>query len=725
MFKSLLRPPTSIRQQLHHELKSISLQQRTSLRRPLPRTPTSTIYHSTSDLAKRSIWSYLSSVVSINNDNNNNNNNHKESDKKPDLEGADKPTIDMPPRMMNEQESQITSTSRRGRELQQLLDAPIGSFRAGTWMQAERSLRWIVDQEDIPQAFSLLDRMVSETDSRVHLTDELLYLVVNQWCMVYIKHKRHPLRSRARSVLPPLAIWHKLEAYQRTGIQMNSRIYHRVLEGTALCKSKKPQQGPLLAEAILERMMSYSKSKNPLLRPSTFTFNTVLAAWESVSQTSPEAPQKALDLLQRLKTLYDAGWGRDAMPDRITYRRVMTLFAHKGDGDQVETLLEELYTLYLESGQQFDNLRPTTPFFTLVLYAWSKSKDPHAADRATVILERMLELEENGDIKGFQVNAACFNIVMICWSKQRSDESAVRVQALFDRLVELSLTDPLKRPIGGSYAALISTWSRVDPQKAETVMWQWKEQHDRGMCEMKVDERMFTTLIAGWYHSKFPQAADRCDRLLQHAIHGDLNTFEPTMVSVVAFNMAINAWARKNTWNDMERAEVLLRQVETYGKTINTGLKPSTLTYIPVIHGWANIGQVERSEGLLREWFQKYDAHDIPSAKKEGLDTHTFNKVLKAWLTKASITPEAAARAEDLLLSMSAFGVRPSGSSFQIVLDCRRRSSNTRAGFPKPPPSARAAELVDMLDKFYRDGGRGGESISKESYLTLRNGWTQ
>jgi hypothetical protein len=693
-----------------------SIQQRPSLRRPLPIRPA---VHPTSDISTRSIWSYLSSAVSTNNnDKDSHNDNHKESDKKPDVEEHDKSKFDMPPRMSNEQDSQLASTSRR--DLQQLLDAPLGSFRDGTWMQAERCLRVIVDQEDIPQAFSLLDRMVSER-SRVELSDELLYLVVNQWLIVYTKHKRYRISPKGHSVLPPLAVWHKLEAYQRAGIQMDSRLYHRVLEGTALCKSKKPQQGPALAEAILERMMTYSKSQNPLLRPSTFTFNAVLAAWESVSQTSPEAPRKALDLLHRLKTLYDAGWGRDAMPDRTTYRRVMNLFAHKGDGDQVEALLEELYLLYLESGQQYENIKPTTPFFSLVLYAWSKSKDPHAADRATVILERMLELEESKDIPGLQVNAACFNIVMICWSKQRTDESAVRVQALFDRLVELSKTDPLKRPIGGSYAALISTWSRVDPQKAETVMWQWKEQHDQGMCEMRVDDRMFNTLVAGWYHSKIPQAADRCDRLLQHAINGDLNTCEPT---VVAFDMAINAWARKNTWNDMERAEALLRQVETYGNTTNTGLKPSTLTYVPVIHGWASIGQVERAEGLLREWFHKYEANYIPSPKKEHLDTRTFNKVLKAWLSKASIMPEAADRAEDLLLSMKKFGVRPNGSSFQIVLDCRRRSSNTRAGFPKPPPSARATEIVDMLDELYRDGG-WGNSISKESYWTLRNGWTQ
>jgi hypothetical protein len=697
MFKSLLRP--SIRQQLHHhELKSISIQQRTSLRRPLPTATTTTVHHPTLDHATRSIWSYLSSAVSTTNNSsnskNNSNNNHKESDKKLDLEEGDKPNIDMPPRMMNEKDSQFASTSRR--EVQKLIDVPIGSFRTGTWMQAERSLRWIVEQEDIPLAFSLLDRMVSETNSRVHLSHELLYLVVSQWCMVYTKHKRYPTRSKARSVLPPLAIWHKLEAYQRTGIQMDSRIYHRVLEGTALCKSRKPQQGPALAEAILERMMIYSKSKNPLLRPSTFTFNAVLAAWESVSQTDHEAPKKALDLLNRLKTLYDAGWGRDAMPDRTTYRRVMNLFAHKGDGDQVEALLEELYTLYLESGQQYENVKPTTPFFSLVLYAWSKSKDPHAADRATVILERMLELEKSGDIPGLEVNAFCFNTVMICWSKQRSDESAMRVQALFDRLVQLSQTDPSKRPIGGSYAALMSVWSRADPQKAETVLWQWKEQHDQGMCEMRVDERMFNTLIGGWYHSKIPQAADRCDRLLQHAIQGDLNNYEPT---VVAFNMAINAWARNNTWNDMERAEVLLRQVETYGKTTTTGLTPSTATYAPVIHGWASLGQVERAEGLLREWFQKYEAKDVRHSKKESLDTRTFNRVLKAWLSKASIMPEAADRAEDLLLSMHAFGVRPNGSSFQIVLDCRRRSSNTRAGFLKPPPSARATELIEMLDE--------------------------
>jgi hypothetical protein len=59
----------------------------------------------------------------------------------------------------------------------------------------------------------------------------------------------------------------------------------------------------------------------------------------------------------------------------------------------------------------------------------------------------------------------------------------------------------------------MSVWSRAGPQKAETVLWQWEEEHDQGMCEMWVDERIFNTLFGGRYHSKFlklPIAATGC-----------------------------------------------------------------------------------------------------------------------------------------------------------------------------------------------------------------------
>jgi hypothetical protein len=672
------------------------------------------------------MWSYLSSIGTRNDSSSQSS--QQEQDNRP---------------IRNEREHVKTKSLPDARQenvdaLQQLVDTkqtPIGSFQASTWRQAERSLRWIVDQEDLTKAFQLLDRMVQEPDSHASLRVDLLYLVVHTWLDAlkakkqsevsansYNQYKSRNNHSYASTnaatggtpstVLPPMAVWRKLEAYQHKGIQLDDRIYNRVIEGTALVTSKKQEQGPFLAETILQQMLKLSKH-NPLLRPSTFTFNAVLASWEAAS-TFAEAPHRAHALLKQLTGFYEAGWGQEVLPDRTTYRRVMTLYAHKGNGAQVEALLEDLYDLYNEHGQAIQ-LQPKTPFFTLVLYAWSKSTEPQAAQRATVILERMLELEASGELPGLKVDASCFNIVMVCWSKLRTEESDEQVQALFEKLKELSQTDPKKRPNGGSWAALITTQSRVDAQLAEDLFWQWKREHDQHQCDMRADSRMFHGLISGWYHSKHPQAAERCEALLHHVFDGDLTMWEPT---VVVFSMAINAWARNKTLHDMERSEALLRQIEDYiEKSPSSELEARPSMFVPLVHGWAHIGQAERADRILREWFDKYDKETL--TEKERLDTRAFNQVLKTWSNMATSIPDAADRAEDLLLRMRDYRVRPNGKSFQLVSECRRRS---RGKGHTTSMSPRAAELIDFLDQVYQTGGWRNSDVS---YLSLRHGWTE
>ena len=619
-------------------------------------------------------------------------------------------------------------------EIEEILESPVGTFSPAIWRQARVSLKYLLDHEDIAQAFNLLDRMAQEPDRKIQVTHELVYSVVLQWLKTFTKQQQqtqqHKKTSKGRSIFPPLTVWRKIESYQRKGIPLESSTYHRMIEGTALVKPKHSKHGPLLAETILERMMTLSKHKNPMVRPYTYTFNAVLMSWVAASSSSqsayPDAHERALSLLRRLQTLHETGWGDELMPDKNTYRRVMNLHAHRGDGDQVEALLEELYTSYLDNGEP-EHLLPTTAFFSLVLYAWSKSDDPTAAERALAILDHMLELEASGDIPRLEVNAACFNIVMICWSRLRSYEAAVQVDLLFDRLKELAKTDPKKKPIGGTYSALINTWSRIDPAKAEEIFWIWKQEYDEGRCEMRMDAKLFSSLIGGWYNSKEPDKAERCDKLLQFALENNLNSWEANRV---VFNMTINAWCRLQTVDGLERGEAILRQMLEYSKKSdpvgrNSKLQPSLFSIVPIIYGWADLGQVDRAESHLREWFEQMpeEKEEKPFTKKElkhsKLDTRTFNYVLKAWLSQAALMPEAASRAEDLLLSMRGLSVKPSISSFQRVLDCHRRC---RGSFKDHKYAPRVKEVLAILDQAYKRGDLSG--VKSESYLRLRQGWS-
>ena len=653
----------------------------------------------------------------------------------------------------------------RKKQAFELHNSPVGSF---PWSKLPPLLLTLCETETtIRYAFDLLCRAAKEPDAETEITHEMVYHVVQHWLSAYIAQKKtvdkphytnyhhhhhsnnsyhhgnnrnsngskkeNDNETKKQRMMSPLNVWKRINNYQTMGVPLESPIYHKIMEGTTHVKSKvfTNPNGPRLAETILEKMMQESKRKNPLIRPSASSFTIAMLSWEQAAAYSPleasrEAPQRALILLNNLKSLYASGWGSEFMPDKNAYRRVMNLFAHRGDGDRVEALLEDLYAMYLDHYEQgHENsslLRPTAPFFSLVLYSWSKSRDPDAAERAEAILEHMLDMEESGEIPNFKVQSNFFNIVMVCWSKQRTLESVAKVQSVFDRLVEYSKTDPTKKPVGASYMALIKTWSRFDPAKAEEAFWRWKEEHDNGTCEMLIDSDLIWTLVSSWCKSREPKAAEKSDGLVRFAMDEPL--WEPTTAIV---NTVINKWCQEKTLDGLERAHNLLTSMAAYQKD-NPGsdTRPNNLTYLPIVRSLAEMGQLEKAEELLFDFFslKQADGHrrvgsENNNSKSSHMDTRIFNCVLKGWGQQASKMPEAVIRAEDILLSTQSYGVKPNYASFQYVLDAWRRN---RVSFSSPwnstmnPPKAEA--ILALLEHEY-----GRVDTKKELYLNLRKGW--
>jgi len=716
---------------------------------------------------------------------------------------TDRPNIHMPPRQQQQQTPMnITQPRDCEEEICTLLDCPTDRvFDSSTWVKAEACIQQAImeqNRDDFNLAFDLLDRMAKDPHAKREMRSETLYLVVDEWLSAYERYQNSPRGTYTQFMYSPASVWRKIEGYLMLGIHVETRTLHRILEATALVRSKK-WNAPMLAESILERMITLSRNQSPDIRPSAYTFSAVIAAWEaaaglssSKSRTSVSlagAPERGLALLEQLKGLHEAGWGNDLMPDKNTYRRVMNMFAHRGDGDRVESLLQELYELYQLHGHK--SLMPSTQMFFLVLYAWSKSSDPGAAERAEMILDHILELEKDHIFPGLRVTPFCFNVVMLCWSKQRTRTAAEKAQDIFDRMVVLSATDKSKRPVPGSYSALIHTWSFFDPKKAEDTFWIWKREHELGHCEMRVTNKLFSGLIAGWFHSKEPDAAIRCDTLLQYALNGNLG---PTWVpSASVFNMTINAYCRRSKLSDMERVEALLEQMKELARksseagSTTTFPGPSASSYVPIIHALTRLGKAEKAEALLRECFDEptnFHPHVVEktttssnsrststntnapqqektqnnansnstnssTSKTKDLNTKTFNRVLKAWLSKAPVSSEAADRSEALLLKMSDWGVKPNIASFRYVLECRKKSlqsggeqqqqqtpgggSSGSGGNTVADPSSSTTtsptttfhnnkvssshQILALLDKEYETGTLSGD---KSAYLSTR-----
>jgi len=722
---------------------------------------------------QRTIFSFLPSSTD-----------NKTDDDDTDGDGGKKTDISMPPRntddtnLLNQQhqENQVLrqNFNRVRNEVFELLESPAGSF---PWSQLSPLLRDLCEYETtIHRAFELLDRASLEPTAKTRITHEMVDRVVRHWLKGYIVQQKsidkphsksyysrsskrttrnsknngngdrdmnmnmnmnmhNNRKKKSNRMMTPSKVWDKIKNYQQIGIPLESTTYHKVMEGTGHAKLRlyNLPDGPRLAETILEEIMAQSKRKNLLVRPSAHAFTLAIQSWKHAAIYSPaaanrEAPQRALALLNKLKSLYASGWGNEFMPNKSAYRRVMNLFAHTGDGDQVEALLEDMYTMYLDHDEQgHENtsfLMPTSPFFSLVLYAWSKSRDPDAAERAEAILDRMLEMERTNEIPNLVIESNFFNLAMVCWSKQRTMESATRAQAIFDRLVEYSKSDPTKVPVGATYLVLITTWSRFDPEKSEKLFLKWKEEHENGTCEMRIDSDLIRMLVSSWCRSEEPDATERSERLIQHSIR------EPGWkLSRGVFHIVINKLCHQKTLDGLERAEDLLRQMIAYHeRNPGSDARPTHLSYLPIIRSWAEIGQIEKAEELLVEYFTQWrgsinatgdsnnvssldSSRSIGSEMDQRYDTQIFNCVLKGWRSKASTMPEAVVRAEDILLLTKSYGVKPNYASFRYVLDAWRNNS-LKQGRP------RADAVLALLDQEYNR-----RDTRNELYLKLRRKW--
>ena len=152
-----------------------------------------------------------------------------------------------------------------------------------------------------------------------------------------------------------------MESMIDSGVAPNRFTYTAVM--SSLSKSGEAEK----AEEVLESMMlEYSKGKEEM-KPDTVAFSSVMDGWAKMSSIDkPEAAKRALELLQRMKDLENAGMG----PNARTYTSVLTALAKSGTWDactRARSLLNEMEHEY-ENGSI--NLEPTNIHCKSIRIAW-------------------------------------------------------------------------------------------------------------------------------------------------------------------------------------------------------------------------------------------------------------------------------------------------------------------------------------------------------------------
>ena len=363
---------------------------------------------------------------------------------------------------------------------------------------------------------------------------------------------------------------------------------------------------------------------------------------------------------------------------------------------------------------------PRQEMYNMAITAWTKAitTNGYGAKRATKVLETMVEeykLEVdfiNGMDKSLTMERPImtaaphlinYSSVINAWAKSDTIDGPNNAENLLSELEQRSGIDNILRtgmvegelhPLAPDlicYNTVMSAWSRSNHpnaiSKVEGIMARLKKLHEiTGYSRYRPDVHTYTILIDAYAKQRGPKGEVRplqAERVLQEMY--DFYTSRDRVVgetavrpNVVAYNNVMRAWANAG---QPQRAETILRALmdKPGGLTTVSVLPrttPSLVSFHIVITGWARHGGPEageRAEAILKLMDEVKDSDGIPMPIKPTV--RTFNAVMHAWSRSGIV--EGAERAESILTSLlnEEGGNQPTHISFATALHAHAMSA--------------------------------------------------
>jgi pentatricopeptide repeat protein len=463
------------------------------------------------------------------------------------------------------------------------------------------------------------------------------------------------------------------------------------------------------AEQLLHHLEElYHETQDPDLQPDVPCYNTVLHAWSRSNK-----PQRADELL---KTMFSEG-----NVDQRSFNIVLAAWAQFGDADKAEAILTRMHELAQEG---LVDCRPSVVTYNTVLDSWTKSKQKNNWKRARDILNHMEQLYQTGD-EQVQPNVRTWNTVLNCMAKsgkvdlaedvmdqftQAAKEGRTdggpnvrtwntllaacigkrdnnRVKQIFERMKESCKPDIVsyntvinccalsKDPDAGSHAeatfrqlaqdkslqanrisflGLLNTFiNSNNMDKAEAVLM--------SMCKnqkVPADRELFHKVLAGWSHQRKPK---RAETLLLTMVELHENQGLDVKPTADTYNRVLNCWAKANTTEAGERANLILREMEDLARAGDNAVKPNVISYNSVLNAWANSRDptaVTRTEHLVLEMILKGNRDVWPTEV-------TYGTWLKA--IASSSEDDKGRRAKEVLKTMKIHNMKPTNYILQTV----------------------------------------------------------
>ena len=506
---------------------------------------------------------------------------------------------------------------------------------------------------------------------------------------------------------------------RRVGAKPDTISYASVLNGYANA-GKAPE-----AERILNKMIAVSNHDNAtslsdhkefdVVKPNVICFNTVIDAWSKTRGSS--SAENAHAILQKMEDLSETS--NDLFPDTISYTSAISAYARSGRddaGDRAEELLQRSLELYNDGHHK---LKPDRITFTSCIDAMSKQyqklhrKHRRNEPECHKIEDRINALIQQMDEQGL-ISTMAYNILLDLFAKTGQVKKA---EETFEQMKEEKGNRNVKPDII-SYNSLLQALCRQKHNQSSLAKAQSLLQSmEDGDNDVKPDVGSYNTVMTGLAKNNSSSQSNRNTKSNNDLVQRYLSSMEEryqkklsnVKPNLITYNICIGSWSRSGHEQSVDRAiELLDKMIDSDDNYI---LQPDVFSFASVISTIAKSG---KKNGL------EHATSTMDKMKQLGVKANRviYNSLINCW--SKSGRPDAAEKAEEILIMMSEADdpeVSPDSVTFSSVINCWAQ----RGG---PGSGERAEKILDMMEHNWKSGNNYMKP-NRYTYGSVLNAWVK
>ncbi|KAL7534811.1 hypothetical protein ACHAXR_008518 [Thalassiosira sp. AJA248-18] len=408
------------------------------------------------------------------------------------------------------------------------------------------------------------------------------------------------------------------------------------------------------AKRIMKRMQEKG------LKPNTITWNTLLRCiLKDIGgkQSKISAEKKVEEAESILTDMEESG-----LATTITYNTVISIISKSRvdkSAERAEILLQRMMELY--EATQNDKIQPDTVSFNSVTHAYanSNSRDvgaPKRARKAEELIKQMERLYNSGENNDVKPDVVSYSAVVNAYARAAAQEEGCAAKAMdvLDRMEELYKGgDKGVKPNKRTYTSVINAFARIGKAEiADDILSKMKEWHEMGDESLKPDTICYSSVLDAYAKKGGEEAAYRAEELLREMedlYNGGDTDVKPNSLT---YRSVITALGKSKQPRAAEKAEQILDDMEYISSQGAKDLAPNTILYNAVIHAFAQstiVSKAYRAELLLERMLEESEKGNMSIQP----DTITFNSVINA--AARSTYGDSIVRHEAYLIALNAF----------------------------------------------------------------------